>query len=639
MYSNNLDVLTPQRHNNPDEEDSPKSKTCKRLTCKNWLLITSFPFLLVWSYILYIGITQGLQFLNHTHWSLEPPAGSPSLVAKDTARSYFTQKGYQYALSQAVLIVALEPTSKYTVTHPIISNLTRRIINATLDSCDFLPRHRGLCWWRDAFGLFVHEDSIQNPALFEDSDVDARQDFLSLDNTSATMILITNNDGFGAAGNPQQEAAWQHLQLATDEWLKEGWDAHYEVSTTHEQMLLSDSEKGVIGDFEHGDMITLPIAWFILLLSCGPSASIVLVTLPVSLLSVFYCLDQLATGKWLPIYDVNGNPSSRVDFPSFTPAIFINTIIAISLDYGLFMLTRYREEVVRVRSTSSNNDDSNSSGGVMSTCSKRFWMNLEAVAVSSSRAGRVVFISGITLGLTMIGLTFCSVTVVAAIGWGGAAACILAVLIHLTLLPAILIVMGPCCCFKSVDYRCSHAVLSKLWLILSDICCCFGRGKGKDGKFCRKKSDIEVVDFAKSSIHDALIEENIFRSNEDSTMDDLVFGGMGNDFLNSNSNNRNNRNNRKDSTNTRTSMFVSSSSSVSMWVSLGEYCRDHKYKVTLLMLLSLVPFGWLVSQAKFSINLELLTPNDSLALKTLKDISKYPGLNAGWLNPGNSFSI
>ena len=94
-------------------------------------------------------------------------------------------------------------------------------------------------------------------------------------------------------------------------------------------------------------MITLPLAWLILFLSCGPSAVLVLITLPVTLLCTFFSLDKIATGQWLSpsphayapkLAHPWGEP--RVSFPDFSPAIFINMIIAISLDYGLFMLTR-----------------------------------------------------------------------------------------------------------------------------------------------------------------------------------------------------------------------------------------------------------------------------------------------------------
>ena len=79
-------------------------------------------------------------------------------------------------------------------------------------------------------------------------------------------------------------------------------------------------------------------------------------------------------------------------------------------------------------------------------------------------AGRVVFVSGVTLGLTNAGLTFCSVDVVAAtcIGFGGACACLVVVTVHLTLLPVLLVICGPCCrtfahvrCTRNNCRRCS----------------------------------------------------------------------------------------------------------------------------------------------------------------------------------------
>ena len=631
-----LDILTP-RQEEPSSSSSSSSSTklnrnsCrKHFTCQRWLLVTSLPFLIFWTYFLYIGITQGLQFLDHTHWSLEPPKGSPSLVAKEVAHSYFSQKGYQYALSQAVLIVSKDPTGPYPVTHPAVANLTRRVLNNTLGSCDDLPRHNGECWWRDALGIYVHDE--EHPVLYEDSDFDFRADFLSDDNVTATFILLNNNDGFGAAGNPQQKAAWSKLQDCLDEWsIQDEWGAHYDVSTTHEQMLLYDSEKGVIGDFEHGDMITLPIAWFILLLSCGPSAVLVLFTLPVTLLGVFYILDQIALGHLFPIIDTNGNSQRRVDFPSFTPAIFINMIIAISLDYGLFMLTRYREEIVRLRNIKNNRSN--------------FWLNLEAVAVSTSRAGRVVLISGVTLGLTMVGLTLCTVTVVAAIGWGGAAACALSVLVHLTMLPALLVVLGSCCCLPLIDYRCTSSVCCRATKacasMCNDICCCF-----KSTRVPCMESHIEVSSLADSLFDTSGREYNAALLGSDGSESSIQSGRSDRSDQSGRSDGsdgRKRRRRRRTTTTgkqhnkgvmpTRGSMYVPSTESVSMWIRLGEWCRDHRLKVTLLMCCTLAPFVYLCTQAKVSVNQELLTPSNSVALQSMKDITKYPGLNAGWLNP------
>ena len=50
---------------------------------------------------------------------------------------------------------------------------------------------------------------------------------------------------------------------------------------------------GVVRDLERGDLITLPIAWLIVLCSCGPSALLILITLPVTLLVRRLCSPDL----------------------------------------------------------------------------------------------------------------------------------------------------------------------------------------------------------------------------------------------------------------------------------------------------------------------------------------------------------
>ena len=86
---------------------------------------------------------------------------------------------------------------------------------------------------------------------------------------------------------------------------------------------------------------------------------------------------------------------------------------------------------------------------------------------------------------------------------------------------------------------------------------------------------------------------------------------------------------RRTTTTVRT--FVPQQSSVSVWIVLGQWCRRHRKTITFAMCVALAPFVWLCSQAKISVNQELLTPSNSKALASMKDISKY-GLNAGWLN-------
>ena len=526
-----------------------------------------------WAVALFFGATRGLDLLKNCKWDLSSPKGSPSDRAAQLAGEYLLQKGGQYELSQAALVTALSPAT-HPVTHSTVRELTQRLLAATVGNCDggvstnMSAGHRQAsgvptCWWRNMHGIFVPDGNALAPhralgthRLFEDRDLDVWSDLMSPDNRTATLVLWDINSGFGADGNKWETEAWKRLGDTIDTWLLERAASSgesgavgtatngdlYEVGFTHLQMLLAAGQKGVPQDIEHGDMITLPIAWIILLCSCGPSACLVLITLPVTLLVTFWLLNSVATGALLGNHD----GSAAVEFPSFTPAIFINMIIAISLDYGLFMLTRYGEEL------------------------RRGMANADAVRVALSRAGRVVFVSGVTLGLTNAGLTFCSVDVVASIGWGGTMACFVAVAVHLTLLPALMVIAGPC--LRPVaHYRCSCAALT------DRIC---GGGGGGDGSGTSLSTPLRTR-------------------------------GPGGS----------------------TKMSRSGSEEIGpRWVQLGEFCRDHRNAIVAVMVAMLLPCCYAVLQYQTSISGLMLTPRQTPALVAMENITTQ-GINAGVLNP------
>jgi hypothetical protein len=546
--------------------------------CLAAVYVSSAVTIALWSYAVFLGASRGLNFLHDTNWSLQAPVGSPAYKAQNAARQFLVQKSAQYEFSQGVLVVAQDPAT-YPVTHKTVRDLTQRMLDATLARCDSdISRidHRfggPVCWWRDMHGVFAPDGNALAPnrtvgasRTFESLDVDV-SGLISPDNRTATLVVWSTNAGFGVAGNRWQVEAWRRLQDSIDAWLAAAstpsGDPHratngalYTVGLTHEQMLLDAGQKGVIKDFEHGDMITLPIAWGILLLVCGPSAALVLVTLPVTALVSFWVLDQVATGRWFAsdsqITHANPYGTPRVAFPSFTPAIFINEIIAISLDYGLFMLTRYGEELRRGKS------------------------NIQAVTIALSKAGRVVFVSGVTLGLTNAGLTFCSVDVVAAIGWGGAICCAISVVVHITLLPALLILSGPCC-RSLANYRCTvQTAVAMLQKCDSTYRC----------RVCSSQKRREPTQLT------ALIPF------------DQTWGSS-----------------------------REASPPYSGWIRLGLWCRDYRACVISTMLVALAPLCYFVCvKAHITADGAMLTPHETPALLTLRDIGDH-GIHAGVLHP------
>ena len=99
----------------------------------------------------------------------------------------------------------------------------------------------------------------------------------------------------------------------------------------------------------------------------------------------------------------------------------ITTILGLGLgiDYGLFLVTRFREELGRQPTVE------------------------DAVARTVATAGRTVLVSGVTVGIVLASLMLFPETILRSIGYGGVATVIIDMIAALTVLPALLAVLGP----------------------------------------------------------------------------------------------------------------------------------------------------------------------------------------------------
>ena len=106
-----------------------------------------------------------------------------------------------------------------------------------------------------------------------------------------------------------------------------------------------------------------------------------------------------------------------------TLSIFVLNIttlfgLGLGVDYSLFIVSRFREELGRGRSVD------------------------EAVAIAIATAGRAVAFSGLTVSIGLFGLTFFSINMLHSVGIGGILVVALAVMAAITLLPAALSILG-----------------------------------------------------------------------------------------------------------------------------------------------------------------------------------------------------
>ncbi len=152
--------------------------------------------------------------------------------------------------------------------------------------------------------------------------------------------------------------------------------------------------------------LSLPILLILLLIIFGSlaAASLPLAIGIVGILGSFTALRLLTEVTSVSNYSVN-----------------ITTILGLGLgiDYGLFMVTRYREELHRQATVE------------------------DAVARTIATAGRTVVVSGITVAVALGALMLFPETFLRSMGYGGVATVLVDMIAALTIMPALLAVLGP----------------------------------------------------------------------------------------------------------------------------------------------------------------------------------------------------
>ena len=106
------------------------------------------------------------------------------------------------------------------------------------------------------------------------------------------------------------------------------------------------------------------------------------------------------------------------DFHTITPILAMMIGLGVAIDYALFIVTRFRQELANGHSP------------------------LEAAVTAGSTAGRAVVFAGTTVAISISGLALVGIPFVALMGYGSAIAVVVAVGTAVTLLPAVLAMVG-----------------------------------------------------------------------------------------------------------------------------------------------------------------------------------------------------
>jgi RND superfamily putative drug exporter len=170
-------------------------------------------------------------------------------------------------------------------------------------------------------------------------------------------------------------------------------------------------------DLQRAEVVSLPLALILLLLVFGTVLAAML-PLGVGMLAV---VGGIAATFAL---------SHATDVSQYALNIVTLIGLGVAIDYSLFIVNRFREELARGLSVE------------------------DAIARSMSTAGRAITFSGLTVAIGLAGMFFYQGTFLASMGYAGALVVAIAVFYGLTFLPAVLSLLGP---------RVNSLRLSELW--------------------------------------------------------------------------------------------------------------------------------------------------------------------------------
>src|SRR5215216_1614509 len=224
---------------------------------------------------------------------------------------------------------------------------------------------------------------------------DAGERRLVSDDRDATAMLVT----LGRDAEDDTEDLVEAVQSADG---RDGFD----VRITGEYTLDDDFSTLAGEDLKNGELgFGLPAALIVLLIVFG-SVVAGLIPLLLAIASITVALALLAlVGQAFPL-------------SVFATNMLTGMGLALGIDYSLFVLSRYREE------------------------RRHGHERLDAIAVAGSTASRAVLFSGIAFTLAMVGLLLVPSTIMRSLAAGAIVVALVSVAAALTLLPALLSLLG-----------------------------------------------------------------------------------------------------------------------------------------------------------------------------------------------------
>ena len=225
------------------------------------------------------------------------------------------------------------------------------------------------------------------------------------ENGATDEAMISRDEHHSLAVVELEEGSFTELQDAYVDLRREVRPGPLEVVAAGEMPLNEDFESVTEADLKRAETVSLPLALLMLLFVFG---SVVAAGLPigVGVLAV--------TGGFVGTLLL----ARTMDVSIYATNIVTMIGLGVAIDYSLFVVSRFREEVVRRPVP-------------------------DALARTMATAGRAILFSGLTVAIGFMGFLFFDVADLNSIGFAGSIVVAFSVLYGLTFLPALLAIIGP----------------------------------------------------------------------------------------------------------------------------------------------------------------------------------------------------
>ena len=270
-----------------------------------------------------------------------------------------------------------------------------------------------------SFTYLVFHPTLNDTSIeWQDAVTEALSDFASLDDVIIEYSWDKTDDERGEFIHEDSDGFWalnvvtinlersEAKELYADNWEDvEIDDEEFETWRTGGVAIDVIFDKRIQDDLITAELVSGPLSLIILLIVFG---TIIAALLPIGI-AFLTVLSAMGITIWL---------SNVTDVTQYAVNIISLIGIGVSIDYSLFMVNRFREEMNR--------------GHDIRT----------STAMTVATAGKAVFFSGVTVGIGLMGMLFFENTGIPSLGIGGTLAVSVAMIYSLVVLPSILAMLG-----------------------------------------------------------------------------------------------------------------------------------------------------------------------------------------------------